>query len=501
MFYNSLKVLAVFTLGGLFLAVNLFAQTPTLVIFNADIRTMEPQKPKAQAVAITGNKISAVGTDAEIRRLIGENTKTIDAGGKLVIPGFNDSHVHFFSIGAEFFSIRLKNTGTSAEVLEKLKYHAKFMPKGKWIIGGFETQEDFALQIMPAKELVDAVTPEHPVFIYLKGVQIVFANSLALEKAGIEKFSSESRSTGILRDSSSSWVRKIMPVSNLEDKLAVLETSSNYAASMGVTSVQDVHSDDIFELARQLERHRKLKNRLYECISLRDWQKLAGRGIRRASGDAMIRQGCVKSASSGDAEEIPELSEKILAADKAEIQVMMHAIGGTANDVVLTVFEKVLQENGNKDRRFRIEHAHNFRPAHLKRFVTSKTIASMQPALFFGGSGNQTRLFRRMLDAKARLAFGSDANIIDLNPLSGIYAAVSGENSNQGMTVEEAVRAYTLGSAFAEFQENVKGSIKVGKLADLVILSDNIFTINPAQIRKVKVLQTIMDGRIVYSAE
>lgn len=477
---------------------------PTLVILNADVRTMDKQIPKAEAVAVTENKISAVGTNSQIRQLISVNTKVIDAKGKLVIPGFNDSHVHFFGVGGRFFSLNLKETKTPGEVLEDLKFYTKYLPDGNWILGGFQTEKDHPLSIMPSKEAIDAVTPNHPVFLYLKGVQIAFANEVALKRAGINKFRPESRMTGILRDSEVSLVKTLTPYISTGDNLAVAETATNYAAAMGVTSVQDVHSDDSFEVYRQLERQGKLKNRIYDCISLLDWQKLANRGIRRASGDAMIRQGCLKFFSLGDPEDVPDLFKMILSADKADIQVMMHAIGPEANDVVLTVFEKLLRQHGKKDRRFRIEHARNFRPQDLKRFAASNTIASMQPALFFNNTGNDSQLFRQMLTAKAFLAFGSDANIIDLNPLLGIYAAVySGKSGStkRGLNVEEAVRAYTLDAAYAEFQENVKGSVTVGKLADLIILSDNIFTINPDEIKKVKVLQSIMDGKIVYEAQ
>lgn len=492
MFRNPLKIIVLFILGGLFFVSNSFSQTPTLVILNADVRTMDKSKPRAEAVAITGKKISTVGTNSQIRPLIGANTKTIDAAEKLVIPGFNDSHVHFFSIGARFFSLDLRGVKTSDELINLIKFHAKFLPDGRWIIGNFQNREDYSL---PSKELIDAVTPNHPVLIYLKGAQLAFANSFALKLAGIES------SDGILRDSAVSRVRSKIPSISYSANPLIAEVATNYAASLGVTSVQDVHSDESFELLRGLEQGGKMKTRVYECVSLQNWQKLASRGIKRASGDAMIRQGCLKYFSDGDKELIPELSQMIISADKADLQVMMHAIGEEPNNVVLTVFEKVLRQNGAKDRRFRIEHAHNFRPTDLKRFIATKTIASMQPALFFNRSGDDSRLFRQMLDSKALLSFGSDANIIDLNPLLGIHAAVFGENSSKGISVEEAVRAYTLNAAYAEFQEKVKGSITVGKLADVVILSDNIFTINPNEIEKVKVLTTIMDGRIVYQAE
>ena len=496
MFSNSLKVLVLLTLGELFFTLNLFAQAPNLVVINADVRTMDTQKPKAEAIAITDNKISAVGSNAEIRRLITATTQVIDAKGKLIIPGFNDSHVHFFSIGARFFSLNLKNVRTSDEVIGKIKFQAKFLPKGQWMIGNFQTQEDYPLQAIPAQKLIDEITPNHPVLIYLKGIEVVFANSLAFKIAGIEN-----NSNGILRDSAVKLVRAKIPITSYNTSPFIAEAATDYAASVGVTSVQDVHSDDSLEIFRQLQRQGKLKTRIYDCISLSNWQKLANQGIRRASGDAMLRQGCLKDASNGEAEEIPDLTGKIQAADKADLQVMMHAIGSRSNDIVLTVFENVLKQNGAKDRRFRIEHAHNFRSEDLKRFVATKTIASMQPFLFFYRGNEYSLLFRQMIDSKALLSFGSDANIVELNPLLGIHAAVYNETSKKGITVEEAVRAYTLDAAYAEFQETVKGSLTVGKLADLVILSENIFTIKPQEIDKVKVLQTVMDGKIVYTAK
>lgn len=495
MFRNPLKLINLFIFSGLFFILNSFAQSPTLVILNADVRTMDKSKPKAEAVVITGNKITAVGANEEIRKLISPNTKIIDAKGKLVIPGFNDSHVHFFSVGARFYSLDLRDVKNSDELIDQIKSHAKFLPRGQWIIGNFQTQEEFPLQIIPTKEAIDEITSNHPVLLYLKGAEIVFANSFALKLAGINS------SNGILRGAEVQKVRNRLPQISYSTNPIIAETATNYAASVGVTSVQDVHSDDSFEIYRQLKREGKLKTRVYECIGLRDWEKLAKQGIKRASGDAMIRRGCLKYFSDGDKEQIPDFTQMVISADKADLQVMMHAIGASANDVVLTVFENVLRQNGAKDRRLRVEHARNFRSEHLKRFIVTKTIASMQPALFFDESGNDSTLFRQMLDTKAQLSFGSDANIIELNPLLGIYAAVFGANGNKGISVEEAVRAYTLDSAYAEFQENVKGSITVGKLADLIILSDNIFTIDPNEIKKVKVLQTIVDGRIVYETE
>ncbi len=491
-------------------------KTADLVIINAKIRTMDKENPQAEAAAVTGNKISAVGTNRKIRALIGAKTKTIDAGGKLVLPGFNDSHVHFMGIGNQFFSIDLREAKTPQEIVERIKYYVKFLPKGSWILGGGWNHENWMPNELPTKKLIDAATPDHPVFIYHSNARMVLTNSLALKMAGVNKNTKDvegglivrdeqGEPTGILKDKAINLVKASAPKNAIKDKLAAAETASNYAASLGVTSVQDMQSDNNTDIFRELARQGRLKTRIYDCLSLSEWQKLAQAGVKRANGTAMLRNGCLKHFSEGDSDSTPNLLKDILAADKADLQVMIHAIGNEANNEVLTIFERATKENGAKDRRFRIEHAHNVRQEDLRRFSNSKIIASMQPYLFFGGVWNNSEPYRTLLDSGAALAFGSDASITDFNPLYGIYAAVNhrtsggkSDISDQTISVGEAVRAYTVGSAFAEFQEDVKGTISVGKLADLVVLSDDIFTINPAEIKKTKVLTTIVDGKIVY---
>lgn len=489
----------------------IFPQTGTadLAIVNAKIRTMDEKKPQAEAIAISGGKISAVGANKEIRALIGAKTKVIDAGDKLVLPGFNDSHVHFTGIGNLFSSIDLREAKTPQEAVERIRHFAKFLPKGRWILGGGWNNENWTPNALPTKELIDAATPDNPVFIYHANPRTAWVNSLALKLAKIDQIKKfvkdgmierdeKGEPTGILRDSAIISVRNVIPPLPSKNWSEVIETASSYAASLGVTSVQDVHSDELIEIYRELHRQGKLKTRIYDCSPLSAWRKLAQAGVKRASGDAFVRGGCLKHFSDGFYDQTPELFENISAADRADLQVMIHAIGGDANDIVLTIFERVAIENGAKDRRFRVEHAHNFRPQDLRRFGRSKTIASMQPHLFSGGEP-----YRSLLDANAFLAFGSDASITDFNPLYGIYAAVARGNpisSSQTISVKEAVRAYTVGSAYAEFQENAKGSLSVGKLADLVVLSDDIFTIKPENIRRTRVLTTIVDGRVVFES-
>ncbi len=491
-----------------------FAQTLTadLVVVNANVQTMDKSNPTAQAFAVLGNKIVAIGLNAEIKQLVGANTKTIDANGKLVLPGFNDAHVHFTAIGAQFFSVDLRAAKTPAEMVEKLKFYASFLPPGSWILGGGWNNENWTPANLPTKELIDPATPDNPVFIYHASAKMALVNSLALKLARIDQTAKDiaggalgrdaaGAPTGILSGSAISLVKRFVPPSTTENKLAVAETASNYAAAFGVTSVQDMSADDNTETYRELARTGKLKTRIYDCAALSDWQKLAKRDLRKAGGDALVRQGCLKGIADGDAESTQQLYDEILAADKSDLQVMIHAIGNRANDQILTVFERVIKINGTKDRRFRIEHAHNLRPQDVRRFGNPNIIASVQPFLFSDGAGKSVEPLRTLLANQATLAFGSDSSIIAINPLFGIAAAVNSADPKQKLSVEEAVRFYTLGSAFAEFQENIKGTIAVGKLADFVILSDDIFTINPHEIGKTKVLTTVMDGKVVYQTK
>lgn len=499
----------------LFILANpLSAQIPKadLIVINAKIRTMDLQKPFAEAIAVKENKITAIGKTAEIKQLADSETKVIDAQGKLLIPGFNDSHVHFFSVGLALFRVELQNVSSPPEIAEKLKENLRFVPKGQWIFGGNWNHEKWKNKTLPTKELLDAVAPENPVFLYNSNPQIVLVNSFALKLAKIGKNTKEieggeivrderGEPNGILKGKAIELVKKIAPNINQIDKSAVLEAASNYAVSLGITTVQDVHSDDNFDISAELEKGGKLKNRVYECVSLYDLQKIEASKMKRVSAKGMVRNGCLKGFSDGDEAETEMLFEIVSKADKEEMQVLLHAIGAKANDIVLNVFERVNQANGAKDRRFRNEHAQNFPFQNLPRFAQTDTVFSMQPFLFFGADGKDAEKFRAISDAKIPLAFGSDATMKSFDPLDGIYAAVyRGKSAKQKFTVEEAVRAYTFGSAFAEFQENVKGTLTVGKLADFVILSDDIFSSNFENIRKTKVLTTVVDGKVVYKS-
>jgi predicted amidohydrolase YtcJ len=352
--------------------------------------------------------------------------------------------------------------------------------------------------------------------------------------------------TGILKDAAQNFVLKVIPPPSFDEKLTAARAATNHAANLGVTSVQDMSAAADVSVYQTLLDRGELKTRIYAVWPLPRWQELAATGVRAHFGNSILHTGGLKGFSDGslgsttalffepylDApnthgipadEMFPEgaMLERVRGADRAGLQVMIHAIGDRANDTILSIYEQVAKENGERDRRFRIEHAQHLRPQDIGRFGRDKVIASMQPyhAIDDGRWAEKrigperaktTYAFRSLLDSGATLAFGTDWTVAPLNPLLSIYAAITrrtldGKHPNgwipeQKISVEEAVRAYTLGSAFAEFQEKEKGTIAAGKLADMVVVSRNIFEIEPNEIEKAKVLLAIMDGRVVYEA-
>ncbi len=550
--------LQIFLLSLLFIfTIQSFAQnlTADLVITNANVRTMDKSRPTAQSIAVLGNKIIKIGANAETKIFIGKTTKVIDANGKLVLPGFNDAHVHFLDGGAGLSSVDLRDAKSPEEFTKRIAEFAKKLPKGRWILNGNWDHENWTPANLPTKEMIDAVTPDNPVFINRLDGHMALANSLALKLAKVDKNTKEveggvivrdenGNPTGVLKDEAMSYVYAVMPEMPFDVKMEAMQAATDYAASLGVTSVQDMSTGTDVGVYQEMIRQGKLKTRVYAVSTLNDWQRWQKTGVTFAFGSEMLRVGGLKGFADGSLgsttawffkpyldepksvglpiEEMSKLSEKVVNADKAGLQIMIHAIGDRANDEVLKIYEQTQNANGSKNRRFRVEHAQHLNEGLIKRFASQKVIASMQPFhLVDDGRWAFKRIdeerikgtyaFRSILNNGGILAFGTDWFVAPLNPMWGIYAAVTrrtldDKNPNgwvpeQKITVEEAVNAYTNGSAYAEFQENVKGSITVGKLADLVILSDDIFKIDPVKIWDVKVLTTIVDGKVVYQAK
>ena len=353
--------------------------------------------------------------------------------------------------------------------------------------------------------------------------------------------------TGILKDAAMAYVEKVIPPRSWDEKLAAARAATDHAAALGVTSVQDMSADDDVGLYQWQVEHGELKTRIYCARSIVSWEVLAKTGVHGAFGSAWLRIGGLKGFADGslgsttayffepynDApntrgllfdQMFPEgiMLKRVLGADKAGLHVMIHAIGDAANKAILDIYQQVAGQNGPRDRRFRIEHAQHLRPSEIKQFSALKVIASMQPYhCADDGRWAEKRIdperakgtyaFRSLLDAGAPLAFGTDWTVAPLNPMEGLKAAVTrqtldGKHPNgwvpeQKITLEEAIRAYTVGSAYAEFQEQVKGSLAPGKLADVVVLDRDIFAIAPSDLDKVKVALTVVDGKVAYEAK
>jgi len=548
-------LLAVLFLCGI--SVTAAAQTSAdLVLLNGKVWTVNDKMPEAEAVAVIGNQIAFVGSSREARKWIGAQTKVIELQGKRVVPGFNDAHVHFLDGGAGLASVQLRDAASPEEFRKRIGEFAARLPKGRWVLNGNWDHENWKPANLPTRQLIDAVTPDNPVFINRLDGHMCLANSLALKLAGVTRDTKDpdggtivrdanGEPTGVLKDAAMSFVYKVVPNPTEDEMIEGIKAAMRYAAENGVTSVQDMSaSPDVLAAYQKLLSRGELNVRIYGHQPLAQWERLARVGIHAGFGNDKLKIGGLKGFADGslgsttalffDAylddpktaglpsdEMFPEskMLNNILKADKAGLQIAVHAIGDKANKTILDFFAEAEKQNGPRDRRFRIEHAQHLRLEEIKRFASQKVIASMQPYhAIDDGRWAENRIgaqrakgtyaFRSLLDAGAVLAFGSDWFVAPMEPLMGIYGAVTrrtldgkwpnGWVPEQKITVAEAVKAFTLGSAYASGDEKVKGSIEVGKLADLAVLSADIFRINPVEIEKAKVVITIFDGKVLY---
>ncbi len=530
-----------------------------LIITNGKLYTVDKNHPRAEALAVIGERIVAVGSTVDIDAWRGPNTRVIDAQGRLVLPGFNDAHVHFITGGMQLDNVDLKDASTPEEFARRIAERAKITPKGEWITGGDWDDQKWTPPHLPSKELIDAVTPHTPVFVDRYDGHMSLANSLALKLAGISARTPDppggsivrdaaGNPTGVLKDAAMDFVYKIMPPLTHERRLRAAKRALLHAARLGVTSLQDMNPEyeDVAVYSGLAERG-ELTSRIYVAPLINGVDDQAKLGIRRAFGSTYLRIGAVKAYADGslgsttayffqpytDApntrgllsdEMIPlsKMRERMLKADAAGLQLCIHAIGDAAISTVLDLFPEMEQAHGTGDRRLRIEHAQHVAPKDFERFASLGVIASVQPyhAIDDGRWAEKrigperiktTYAFRSFLDHGVRLALGTDWTVAPLNPMLTLYAAVTratldGKNPDgwvpeQKISLAQAVEAYTLGAAYAEFQENDKGSLTAGKLADAVILSDDLFAIDPKNIPDVRVLVTIVGGKVVWERE
>jgi len=532
----------------------------TLLVVNGRVWTGDRARPWAEAVAVSGDRLAAVGTTADVRaRAAGAATaREIDARGALVGPGLIDAHVHFLEGGHRLSSVSLRDAASREAFVRRIGAFAATRPAGTWITGG-DWDHSLWGGVLPDRAWIDAVTPTHPVWVNRLDGHMALANTAALRAAGLEISApreveggtvdrdAEGRITGLLRDNAMALVDRVVPPASDEDDDRALDAAMRYVAERGVTSVHHMgtwRDLAVFERAHVAGR---LATRIYAAVPLDTWPRLAETiaartaGASGGRGDDWLRIGALKgfvdgSLGSHTAAFIEPFTDKpddrgllvntpealarlILGADKSGLHVAVHAIGDRANRLLLDLYEQAARANGPRDRRFRIEHAQHLAPADIPRFARNGVIASMQPyhaiddgrwaeALIGRRRAEGTYAFRSLIDTGAHVAFGSDWYVAPPTPLEGLYAAVTRRTLDgahpdgwvpaQRVALEEALRAYTAGGAYASFEDDRKGRLTPGMLADLVVLDRDLFGIPPEQISEARVRFTVVGGRVVY---
>lgn len=524
---------------------------PTIAIVNARIWTGDTRKPWADALAATGDRITLVGSSAEVKKLVSPATRVVDATGMMVVPGFIDSHVHFITGGFGLASVQLRDARTPSEFIKRIKDYAATLPAGAWVTEGNWDHEQWGGEL-PRRDWIDSVTPNNPVWVNRLDGHMSLANGAALRAAGVVAETPEvtggtivraanGAPSGILKDNAQSLVARVVPEPSPEQVDRAVDAAMRYVAGNGVTSVHNMGTwADVVAFDR-VRASGRMATRIYAAVPLSTWQQLRDTVAARGRGDAWLHIGSLKGFVDGSlgshtaamlepfsdastdkglfVNTLEDLYAWTAGADRAGLHVLVHAIGDRAIREQLGIFERVAHENGARDRRFRIEHLQHIAPADIPRVAQLGVIASMQPyhAIDDGRWAEKvighersrtTYAFRSLIDARARLAFGSDWFVAPATPLEGIYAAVTrrtideknpgGWIPEQKITVEEALRAYTRDAAYAEFAEKEKGTLAAGMLADFVIVDRDLTRVAPETIRDAKIVMTVVGGRLVF---
>jgi predicted amidohydrolase YtcJ len=529
-----------------------------LIIRNARIWTVNSAHAEASAVAVLHGRIVAVGTDASVDAWRGPTTRMVDAGGRLLLPGFNDAHVHFEQGGRSLAQVQLNDATSAAEFARRIGEHARQVPRGEWVVGGGWDDTKWNPARLPTRQLIDAVVPDRPVAIDRYDGHMVVVNSLALKLAGITAATPDpvggvivrdesGEPTGALKDAAAGLVVGAIPPPSRAQRRSSIERALRHAASVGVTSVQTMNVDyEDIAVYSELTAEGRLTVRLYAATAIANVEDQARLGIRHAFGSPTLRIGAVKAFADGsvgsrtayflepytddaanrgllrvDMQPLSLIAGRMRRADDAGLQLCTHAIGDAAVATVLDLYGQIAARTGPRDRRWRIEHAQHIAAWDFRRFAELGVVASMQPyhaiddgrwieARIGQDRGSRSYALRTLREHGVHLAFGTDWPVAPLDPMQTLYAATTratldGRNpdgwfGDQKLSIRESIEAYTLGSAYAEFQDQLKGSIQTGKLADFVLLSEDVLAIAPEAIRGVKVLKTWVGGTLVYDA-
>ena len=529
-----------------------------LIIRHARIWTVDPALPQAESLAVLNGRITAVGTDQAVDVWRGARTQVVDARGKRLVPGFNDAHVHFEDGGSALVAVQLNDASSVAEFIRRIGAYAATLQKGEWVRSGEWDETKWTPAELPTRQQLDAVTPDNPVSVWRYDGHMIVANSRALALAGVTAATvdppggvivrdASGNPTGALKDAAADLVERVIPPLTHAQRRRAVERALTEAASKGVTSVQDMAVDyGTIGVYSELLREGKLTVRVYAVPPIAAVEDAAHLGIGRAFGTAELRIGALKAFADGslgsrtayffepfddqptnrgilsqDMQPIAKIRNWMMRADETALQLCSHAIGDAGISAILDLYQEIDAAHGHRDRRWRIEHAQHMAAKDFDRFRALGVIASVQPyhAIDDGrwaeprighDRSSRTYAFRTFLDHGVRLAFGTDWPVAPLNPFLTLYAATTratldGKRPNgwfpeQKLTVAEAIEAHTMGSAYAEFQDTVKGSITPGKLADFVLLSEDVLAIPATELRNVHALATWVSGVRVYEA-
>ena len=505
------------------------------------------------AVAIADGKILAVGDSADIARFVGSKTQVLHAAGGLVMPGLADAHTHFIDGGFQLASVNLRDAATPQEFVRRIKEYAGHLKPGEWVLGGDWDHTLWRGAPLPHHDWVDSVTPNNPVYVYRLDGHMALANAAAMRAAKITSATRDplggeiprdarGEPIGIFKDNAENLIEAAIPASSAEQQDSALARALAHAASLGVTATGNMSASWTNLAAyKRMERAGRMTLRVSLYLPIDDWHTVADSVRRNGAGDDWVRIGGVKGYMDGSAgsrtafffepfsdsagyyglmrQPESDMRAWVGGADSAGLQIAVHAIGDRANAIILAIYDSVAHAHGARDRRFRVEHAQHLRPDDIPRFGALRIVASMQPyhAIDDGRWVEQrigpvriktTYAFRTLLDTDAPLAFGSDWTVAPLDPMLGVYAAVTrrtldDKNPNgwvpeQKITVGEALRAYTYGNAWATFNEQKWGTLAAGRFADVVVLDRDPFAVAPESLGTVKPRYTIVGGKVVY---
>ena len=540
----------------------------SLVLVNGRIATMDEKNPRVEALVISGERIVYAGEDETAKGYVTKETEDIDLKGRLVLPGFNDAHLHFLGGGLNFLRVDLRDCRSFEEIGERVKEKVNKMKPGSWILGRGWDHTLFNQGKWPDKTFLDKIAPQNPVYLKRIDGHVGWANSLTLQLSNIDRNSSSPEGgtiirdalsgepTGILLENAMQLVESMIPKPSFEEQTLAIKEAVKEANRFGITSIQDNSDLEVIEVYKKLLEKGELKVRVSEWLPLELVKKpeelkqivqsfpeqtnLLRPGLLKIMADGTLGSRTAFLFESYSDEpgksgvllhEDEELEEMVSLADESGFQVGIHAIGDKANHIVLDIYEKIHGLNPQIEKRHRIEHCSLLKEADIPRFAKSGIVASVQPGFWSSDKKwleqrlGKERMkgaypFKSLLNSGTVLAFGTDWPVESLNPMIGFFSAVMrevgarravplphsagtvethGHASLQNLTIEQAIRAYTLDSAYAEFQENEKGSLEIRKLADLVVLSKDIFNIPAEEILETEVEMTILGGKIIFT--